>query len=57
MTLTVNARGNGLRFAVRLRPRASRSEVCGVHGDAMTARRIVEMDGGRAAEVLRLAGH
>ena len=39
MALTVSERETGVRFAVRVQPRASRSEVCGVHGDALTVRR------------------
>lgn len=36
MSLTV--RGTGVRFAVRVQPRASRSEVVGIHGNALKVR-------------------
>ena len=38
MALTVRASDAGVRFAVRVQPRASRSEIVGVHGDAMKVR-------------------
>ena len=38
MTLTVRTRDNSVRFAVRVQPRASRSEIAGVHGDALKIR-------------------
>ena len=95
MALTVSEREAGVRFTVRVQPRASRSEVCGVHGDALKVRisappvdgaandalvdllakslgvarravrivagatgrsKVVDVDGVRAAQVLRLAG-
>ena len=94
MALTVSERETGVRFTVRVQPRASRNEVCGVHGDALKVRlsappvdgaandalvdllarslgvarravrivagansrsKVVDVDGVRAAEVLRLA--
>lgn len=94
MALTVSERETGVRFTVRVQPRASRNEVCGVHGDALKVRlsappvdgaanealidllaqslgvarravrivagatgrsKIVDVDGVRAAQVLRLA--
>ena len=94
MALTVSEREAGVRFTVRVQPRASRSEVCGVHGDALKVRisappvdgaandalvdllaeslgvarravrivagatgrsKVVDVDGVRAAQVLRLA--
>ena len=38
MALTVSERETGVRFSVRVQPRASRNEVCGVHGDALKVR-------------------
>jgi len=38
MPLTVRDADDGVRFAVRVQPRASRSEIVGVHGDAMKVR-------------------
>ncbi len=38
MALTVRARDDSVRFTVRVQPRASRSEIVGVHGDAMKIR-------------------
>jgi uncharacterized protein (TIGR00251 family) len=38
MTVTVRDGGDSVRFAVRVQPRASRSEIVGVHGDAMKIR-------------------
>ena len=38
MSLTVRTRDNSVRFAVRVQPRASRSEIAGVHGDALKIR-------------------
>ena len=38
MPLTVLRAEHGVRFAVRVQPRASRSEIVGVHGDAMKIR-------------------
>jgi len=38
MPLTVRTRDNSVRFAVRVQPRASRSEIAGVHGDALKIR-------------------
>lgn len=36
--LRIEERDDGVRFAVRAQPRASRSEVVGVHGDALRVR-------------------
>jgi uncharacterized protein (TIGR00251 family) len=36
--LDVSVRANGVRFAVRVQPRASKSGVDGVHGDALKVR-------------------
>ena len=38
MTITVREVSECVRFAVRVQPRASRSEIAGVHGDAMKIR-------------------
>jgi uncharacterized protein (TIGR00251 family) len=38
MALTVRGGDGSVRFAVRVQPRASRSEIAGVHGDAMKIR-------------------
>ena len=38
MGLTVRDGDGSVRFAVRVQPRASRSETVGVHGDAMKVR-------------------
>jgi uncharacterized protein len=36
--LRITERGASLRFAVRVQPRASRSEIVGLHGDALKVR-------------------
>ncbi len=36
--MTIQRVAGGVRFTVRVQPRASRSEVCGVHGDALKVR-------------------
>jgi uncharacterized protein (TIGR00251 family) len=36
--LLLTERGAGVRFAVRVQPRASRSEVAGLHGNALKVR-------------------
>jgi uncharacterized protein (TIGR00251 family) len=38
MTLSIEERPNGVRFAVRAQPRASRSEVAGIHNGALRIR-------------------
>lgn len=38
MGLTVNEKEGRVRFAVRIQPRASRSELIGLHGDALKIR-------------------
>ena len=38
MSLQLEARGDVLRFTVRVQPRASRNEVAGVHGAALKVR-------------------
>jgi len=50
----VNVRGvnGGVRFSVRVQPRASRSEVCGVHGDALKVRLAAPPVDGAANDAL-----
>lgn len=38
MPITVRRHGDAIRFAVRVHPRASRSEVLGAHGEALKVR-------------------
>lgn len=38
MQVTVDERRGTVRFAVRVQPRASRSEMCGTHGGALKVR-------------------
>ena len=52
MALTVRASDAGVRFAVRVQPRASRSELVGVHGDAMKVRLSAPPVDGAANEAL-----
>jgi uncharacterized protein (TIGR00251 family) len=52
MALTVRASDAGVRFAVRVQPRASRSEIVGVHGDAMKVRLSAPPVDGAANEAL-----
>ena len=42
----------GVRFTVRVQPRASRSEVCGMHGDALKVRLAAPPVYGAANEAL-----
>jgi len=42
----------GVRFGVRVQPRASRSEVCGVHGDALRIRLAAPPVDGAANDAL-----
>ena len=42
----------GVRFTVRVQPRASRSEVCGVHGDALKVRLAAPPVDGAANDAL-----
>lgn len=50
--LAITARTGGVRFSVRVQPRASRSEVAGVHGDAIKVRLSAPPVDGAANEAL-----
>jgi uncharacterized protein (TIGR00251 family) len=50
--LPVSQRGDAVRFAVRVQPRASRSEVAGIHGDALKVRLAAPPVDGAANEAL-----
>lgn len=50
--MTVEQRGPAVRFAVRVQPRASRSEVAGAHGDALKVRLAAPPVDGAANEAL-----
>ena len=52
MPLTVTRSDDGVRFAVRVQPRASRSEIVGMHGDAMKVRLSAPPVDGAANEAL-----
>jgi uncharacterized protein (TIGR00251 family) len=52
MALTVTERDSGVRFAVRVQPRASSSEICGLHGDALKVRLSSPPVDGAANEAL-----
>ncbi len=48
----VQHRGGSVQFAVHVQPRASRSEVAGVHGDALKVRLLAPPVDGAANEAL-----
>ncbi len=50
--LKVQQRTGGVRFAVRVQPRASRSELAGVHGEALKVRLSAPPVDGAANEAL-----
>ena len=50
--LLVTQRGTAVRFTVRVQPRASRSEVAGLHGDALKVRLAAPPVDGAANEAL-----
>ena len=50
--LAIAARSGGVRFSVRVQPRASRSEVVGLHGDAIRVRLAAPPVDGAANEAL-----
>jgi uncharacterized protein (TIGR00251 family) len=50
--LRVSERGTSLRFNVRVQPRASRSEIGGLHGDALKVRLAAPPVDGAANEAL-----
>ena len=50
--LRITVRGASLRFSVRVQPRASRSEIVGLHGDALKVRLAAPPVDGAADEAL-----
>ena len=50
--MTIQRVAGGVRFTVRVQPRASRSEVCGVHGDALKVRLAAPPVDGAANDAL-----
>jgi len=52
MPLTVRGSGESVRFAVRVQPRASRSEIVGLQGDALKVRLSAPPVDGAANEAL-----
>ncbi len=50
--LPVHTRAGGVRFAVRVQPRSSRSEVSGLHGEALKVRLTAAPVDGAANEAL-----
>lgn len=50
--LRITQRGTSLRFGVRVQPRASRSEIVGLHGDALKVRLAAAPIDGAANEAL-----
>ena len=55
MPITIRSRGDAVRFAVRVQPRASRSEVGGAHGEALKVRLMTPpVDGAANAALIDL---
>ena len=55
MSLRLDVRGAVVRFPVRVQPRASRSDITGVHGDALKVRiTAAPVDGAANAAVIEL---
>ena len=52
MTLDIRAHGNGVRIKVHVQPRAARTELAGLHGDALKVRLRAPPVDGAANEAL-----
>lgn len=50
--ISISQRGSAVRFTVRVQPRASRSEIAGLHGDALRVRLAAPPVDGAANEAL-----
>ena len=50
--MTIDTHADGVRFSVRVQPRASRSEVCGEHGDSLKVRLAAPPVDGAANDAL-----
>lgn len=54
MSVRIEQRGDAVRLTVRVQPRASRSEIAGVHGDALRVRLAAPpVDGEANVELVR----
>ena len=54
MSVRIEQRGDAVRLTVRVQPRASRSEIAGVHGDALKVRLAAPpVDGEANVELVR----